>query len=118
MPTKAHVGKAGHLAVMAEYLLRGYNVAMPEVDEGDDIFVVHDGIGRLWRVQVKTAIGQPTRVGHRGKFAVGRKQLAKLKEPDLWYVFACRREAGWEFTVVPREVLHAEHIRHGAGSVS
>ena len=32
------VGKAGQLAVMAEFLLRGYNVAMPEVDVGDDIY--------------------------------------------------------------------------------
>jgi hypothetical protein len=51
------VGKAGQLAVMAEFLLRGYNVAMPEVDVGDDIFVVNDGVERLWRIQEKTAIG-------------------------------------------------------------
>ena len=42
MPGKNYVGKGGHLAVMGEFLLRGYNVAMPEVDVGDDIFVVHD----------------------------------------------------------------------------
>lgn len=30
------------MAVMAEFLVRGYNVAIPEVDIGDDIFVVRD----------------------------------------------------------------------------
>ena len=43
MARSAYVGKAGQLAVMAEYLMRGYNVAMPEVDEGDDVFVEMQG---------------------------------------------------------------------------
>lgn len=40
---------------MAELVSRGYNVAVPEVDIGDDIFVVRDRDGQLSRVQVKTA---------------------------------------------------------------
>src|SRR5262249_19233266 len=100
MPGKHHVGKAGQLAVMAEFLLRGYNVAMPEVDVGDDIFVVHDTRGRLWRIQVKTAIGRATRQGFRGQFAVGLKQLQTVKEPDLIYAFALRRMGQWEFVVI------------------
>ena len=35
-----YTGRAGHLAVMAELLIRGWNTAIPEVDVGDDIFVV------------------------------------------------------------------------------
>jgi hypothetical protein len=61
MATTGHVAKAGHLAAMGEFLLRNYNVAMPEVDIGDDIFVVHDQQGRLWRIQVKTTIGKARR---------------------------------------------------------
>jgi hypothetical protein len=34
-----YTGKSGQLAVMAELVSRGYNVAVPEVDAGDDIFV-------------------------------------------------------------------------------
>ena len=49
-----YTGRAGHLAVMAELLIRGWNTAIPEVDVGDDIFVVHDSDGNLHRVQVKT----------------------------------------------------------------
>lgn len=41
MVNRNYTGKSGQLAVMAEFLIRGYNVAMPEVDEGDDVFVVH-----------------------------------------------------------------------------
>lgn len=29
------IGKAGHLHIMAEFLMRGWNVAIPEVDMGD-----------------------------------------------------------------------------------
>ncbi len=32
---------------MAEFLLRGWNVAIPEVDVGDDIFVVDDNADRV-----------------------------------------------------------------------
>ena len=43
MAGKSHIGKAGHLAAMAEFLLRGYNVAMPEVVTA----------GRLQRISVQ-----------------------------------------------------------------
>ena len=48
MPSTHYIGKAGHLAVMGELALRGYNVAMPEIDEGDDIFVVRKGASLVW----------------------------------------------------------------------
>ena len=32
-----YIGKSGQMAVMAEYLARGYNVAIPEVDSGCDL---------------------------------------------------------------------------------
>ncbi len=50
-----YLGKAGHLSVMSEFLMLGWNVAIPEVDIGDDIFVVQDNSGTLRRVQVKTS---------------------------------------------------------------
>ena len=37
-----YTGSAGQAAVMSEFLVRGYNVAVPEVDRGDDLFVVQD----------------------------------------------------------------------------
>ena len=40
---------------MSYFLLRGWNVAVPEVDVGDDIFVVDDKKGVFYRIQVKTS---------------------------------------------------------------
>jgi hypothetical protein len=50
-----YLGKAGQLVTMSEFLARGWNVATPEVDVGDDLFVVEDKKGIFSRVQVKTA---------------------------------------------------------------
>ena len=40
-----YLGKAGQLAAMSYFLMRGWNVATPEVDVGDDLFVVEDKKG-------------------------------------------------------------------------
>src|SRR5690349_7508128 len=103
---------------MSEFLLRGYNVAMPEVDAGDDIFVVEDQQGRLWRIQVKTAIGKPMRDGCRAKFSVAVNQIRQRKKPDLFFVFALRVDGRWEYLLLPRKQLHIKHAAHGVGSPS
>jgi hypothetical protein len=113
-----YVGKAGHLATMAEFLLRGYNVAMPEGDEGDDVFVVEDQSGELWRIQVKTAVGQRRRKGWRGTYSCSLNQLQTEKKPDLFVVFALRRESTWEFLLIRRKVLRDEVETYQVGSRS
>ena len=118
MVTVNYVGRAGQLAAMAEFLLRGYNVAMPEVDEGDDIFVVENQSGELWRVQVKTAVGQRRGRGWRATYSVSYDQLKTEKKPDLFYAFALRRESTWEFLLVRRKTLSDEVDDHGVGSRS
>jgi hypothetical protein len=114
--TSDHVGKAGQLAAMAELLLRGYNVAMPEVDRGDDIFVVENDSGQLWRIQVKTAIGKRTRTGWRAKYSIAFRQIETVKTPDLNFVLALRREASWEFLLFGRKALFDEVDQHQVGS--
>ncbi len=118
MAKSSYVGKAGQLAAMAEFLLRGYNVAMPEVDEGDDIFVVEDRSGRMWRVQVKTAIAQRRKAGWRATYSVSYNQLRTEKVPDLFYVLALRREMIWEFLLIGRNTLREEVTIHHVGSRS
>jgi hypothetical protein len=39
---KTHFGRAGEYFAMSERLLRGWNVAVPVVDVGDDVFVIDD----------------------------------------------------------------------------
>lgn len=114
-----YVGRAGQMAVMAELLWRGWNVALPEVDVGEDVFVVKDEGGDLWRVQVKTATAKPQRKGYSATFNVSLKQLGTLRTPDLVYIFAVRSAAGWQsFVIIDRNTLHREHELHHVGSVS
>lgn len=112
-----YTGRAGHLAVMAELLLRGWNTAIPEVDVGDDIFVVRDSDGNMHRVQVKTAVAKPLKSGHSAQFNLSLSQLSMPIEPEIIYVFAVRLHSHWDaFVVIDREILHNEHILHGIGN--
>jgi hypothetical protein len=87
-----YLGKAGEHRVMSEFLARGYNVAVPEVDVGDDVLVVKDEDHTMYRVQVKTsALNLKTS----GQFLVPRVQLETPDEPELWYIFLGRGSAGW-----------------------
>ena len=111
-----YTGRAGHLAVMAELLLRGWNTAIPEVDIGDDIFVVQDSNGDLRRVQVKTAMAKPRKYGHSAQFNLPLSQLQRQMTPDVTYVFAIRFRDCWQdFVVIDRHIL-AEYRRGSMGS--
>ena len=114
-----YTGRAGHLAVMAELLLRGWNTAIPEVDVGDDIFVVHDSQGDLRRVQVKTALARPLQVGHSAQFNLSLSQLQTSMTPEVTYIFAIRLCDRWDsFVVIDREILDEEHSSYRLGSGS
>jgi hypothetical protein len=102
-----YIGRAGQFAVMAEFLMRGWNVAVPEVDVGDDVFVVRDSDGDLSRIQVKTARARPTTAGYNVTFSVPTLQLETARTPELFYVVAVRSDARWsEFVVIPRAALY------------
>jgi hypothetical protein len=47
MSSSHYIGKAGQLVVMSEFCYRGYNAATPEIDKGDDVFVVNDATGAM-----------------------------------------------------------------------
>lgn len=107
MPTtRLHYGMAGHLAAMSEFLLRGYNVAIPMVDVGDDVFVVDDRDGALRRIQVKSA-ERTADTQERGSektvsYKLSRRQLRKAKATELFYMFMVRWERRWRFVLIPR----------------
>jgi len=114
-----YIGRAGQLAVMSEFLLRGWNVALPEVDVGDDVFVVKDEGGDLFRIQVKTATSKPSGGGYTAQFAVSLSQLKTLRTPDLTYVFTVRHGPNWgPYLIVSREALLQQHELHRMGSAS
>ncbi|MBO0938539.1 hypothetical protein J2I47_18450 [Fibrella sp. HMF5335] len=110
-----YIGKAGQLYVMSELLMLGWNVAIPEVDRGDDIFVVKDSDGDLRRVQVKTASARETKQGYIAQFLLPRLQLVSQPTPELYYTMLIRRHDRWsELIVLTRSDLAdllAEQLR-------
>ncbi len=121
MAGRAHLylGRAGQMAVMAEFLARGWNVAVPEVDIGDDIFVVRDRDGTLFRIQVKTGAARQKKDGLTVTFSLSHDQLTNPLVPDLTYVFAVRQSQAWSaFLLIDRLVLEEEHQIFGVGSLT
>lgn len=105
-----YLGKAGHLAVMSEFLVRGWNVAIPEVDVGDDIFVVKDDSGTLRRVQVKTSMATERRNGLSGQFNLSLRQLRKITAILIHYVFILRHHSGWSMPLIIRQDYLLNHV--------
>ncbi len=112
MPTKKshYTGKSGQLAVMAEFALRGYNVAMPEMDIGDDIFVVNDKTGHMWRIQVKTSVLKKQKKSYSGQFWIKEDAITGAVQPKLFFVFAMRIESTWRFLIIDSAIL-ADRVR-------
>jgi hypothetical protein len=98
-----YLGKAVHLAAMSEFLIRGWNVAIPEVDIGDDIFVVQDDNGILRRVQVKTSASKTKKIGFSAQFKVPISQLRNIANIPVHYVFVVRHLDQWSKPVIIRQ---------------
>lgn len=105
-----YLGKAGHLTVMAEFLMLGWNVAIPEVDIGDDIFVVQDDTGTLRRVQVKTSMATARKSGYSGQFSVSVKNLRNITNILVHYVFVVRHKNEWSIPVIIRQDFLLNHV--------
>lgn len=107
-----YLGKAGHLIVMSEFLMPGWNVAIPEVDIGDDIFVVQDDNGTLRRVQVKTSASTARKSGYSGQFSVSVKNLRNITNILVHYIFIVRHNNEWSKPVVIRQDYLLDHFEN------
>jgi hypothetical protein len=94
-----YFGKAGQLVVMSEFLLRGWNVAIPEVDEGDDIFVVRHETSKLMRIQVKASNLKVQRNSKYAQFNISLRQLFDTPK-NFHFVFVSRNENSWESLLI------------------
>jgi hypothetical protein len=118
---RAFFGRSAQLAVMAELLHRRINVAIPEVDVGDDVFVVKGVAVEVTRVQVKGATGQEQQNSYFALINVPEDQLSVPQDnPPLVYVFPIRRGEGkqgrWsDFIVIRRGTLFARYVNQQAG---
>lgn len=117
-PRTDYTGASGQLAVMAEFLYRGLNVAVPVVDTGDDVFVVRDQDDSVTRVQVKSANGAGGPDAYRAKFSLPLAQLRRGEPPLLVYVFAVRHAGRWrDFFIVRRPTLWRLRRTRDVGSL-
>lgn len=107
-----YLGKAGHLAIMSEFLMLGWNVAIPEVDIGDDIFVVQDDNGTLRRVQVKTSTSTSRKDSFSGQFNVSVKNLQNISNIPVHYVFIVRHNGEWSKPVIIRQDYLLNHFEN------
>ena len=106
------LGKAGHLNVMSEFLMLGWNVAIPEVDIGDDIFVVQDDNGTLRRVQVKTSTSTDRKESFSGQFSVSVKNLRNISTILVHYIFLVRHNNEWSKPVIIRQDYLLDHFEN------
>lgn len=107
-----YLGKAGHLTVMSEFLTRGWNVAIPEVDIGDDIFVVQDDNGTLRRVQVKTSTSTIRQTNFSGQFNIPLNQLKNIGNIPVHYVFVVRHQDQWTKPIIIRQDYLLDHLQN------
>ena len=113
-----YTGKAGERAVVAQFLIREWKVAVPEVDVGDDLFVARSSKGFV-PVQVKTCRATQLKTSYFGQFRIPIEQVRTPRVPELVYVFAVYHDANWsDFVLIPRPELHSEHVLYGTGSAS
>lgn len=90
--------------------MRGWNVAIPEVDIGDDIFVVQDDNGTLRRVQVKTSTSTTRRSGYSGQFSASVKNLRNITNIPVHYIFIVRHNDEWSKPVIIRQDYLLDHF--------
>jgi hypothetical protein len=116
-----YLGKAGQMAVMSRFLIRGWNVAIPEVDVGDDLFVVEDKKGIFFRVQVKTAqaVSAQTQNSYSARFKISLRQLSFPIEPEIYYAFVVANDYQFpHLLLIRRSVLLELYQNHEIGSLA
>lgn len=104
-----HFGRAGEYFVMSELLLRGWNVAVPVVDVGDDVFIIDDRDKAIRRVQVKSSTTTRDEDGsHQAQFNLSRAQLRGVQPVEPYDVLLARLDERWRFLVIPRARRHLD----------
>ena len=113
-----YLGEAGQAAASSYFLARGWNVATPRVDIGDDLLVIEDKQGFFLRIQVKTAQAIIRQKSFNVRFNVSLKQLKNMNDPELYYVFMAYHQNEWHHKIIiTRSALFSLHLQHGIGSL-
>ena len=105
-----YFGRAGQLLVMSKFLNRGWNVAIPEVDVGDDIFVVHDENNDFFRIQVKLSNVKSRKYGSSGTFNLNLKQLSLVYPESLYFVLVLQIDERKNYFIIINKEKLKEYI--------
>ena len=116
---RTYTGRSGQMAVIAELLMRECNVAVPEIDVGEDVLTFQDGQPSVDRIQVKTANATRHKRNpdkYTARVSIPLKQLILVTTPELYYVFAVRLEDRWmDFIIISRFDLNELHQNEEVG---
>jgi hypothetical protein len=111
-----YLGEAGQAAATSYFLARGWNVATPKVDIGDDLFVIEDQEGFFVRIQVKTAQTIERKDSFGVRFKVPLNQLQNRYNPELYYMFMVYRKEEWQHKIIiPRSALLSQFQNSAIG---
>jgi hypothetical protein len=118
---RTYAGRSGQMAVMAELLDRGCNVAIPEVDVGRDLFAFQDEEAEVTHIQVKTA-GKAKALKAEGCYSaqidIPLDQQKLPDDPPLYYVFAMRLKGRWvDFIIIGRDRLNTLRLEKDVGTM-
>lgn len=97
-------GRAGELRLISEFLLRGFNCAIPEIDEGDDFLVLYRDASQIQnttRIQVKSS----NKSNNKFQFSIPNLQLLTPTTPELYYCFIFWKQNEPEFYFIQRDQL-------------
>ena len=114
-----YLGEAGQAAASSYFLARGWNVATPRVDIGDDLLVIEDSQGFFKRIQIKTAQTAERKESFSVRFKLSMKQLRNPYSPELFYMFMIYRNNDWQHKIImPRQALLDYHLAENIGSLA
>ena len=97
---RAYTGRSGQMAVMAELLDLGCNVAIPEVDVGKDLFAFQDDEEGVTHIQVKTA-GKAKPLAEEGTYSPNRRSLGAAQDHRSALVLYLRDQAARQMDSLP-----------------
>ena len=115
MPSTGTTGFAGEAAVASEFSVRGYIVSLPTVDQGTDLFVENHSTGQVWRIQVKTALGNAGRSNYY-QFTVKEAAIQSPTARASHFAFVARVANQFKIFLLAQAVLENFVNNSGMGS--
>lgn len=112
-----HVEKAGRLAVMSEFVFRGFNVANPAFDACKDLVVFDERTSAMFRVYIQSEVARVTKAGARVRFVVPERIYRWQRVPQRRFIFTFRVRSDWRFIILTDEELRNLVMKHEIGTV-